>query len=155
MKAGHYVILHTFQQNPSTLCCLLLPCVKYGSITRSRPWNFWIYELLQPIVIQHRFHPVLPWNIIQATLEGILQSQSVERHLNFDTKKTLLQIRIPPAQNSTASMFCNFSNDQYRSDTMWKFYNWYVIHPIFSWSHTIWLHAQYRISSTIDHYLRK
>ena len=30
-------------------------------------------------------------------------------------------------------------------------YNWYVIHPRFSWSRTIWLHAQHIISSTIDH----
>ena len=38
---------------------------------------------------------------------------------------------------------------------MYKLYNWYVICLIFSWSYTIWLHAQYIISSTIDHYLRK
>ena len=93
---------------PSIFCCLLLPCVKCGCIARRRFWNFCIYELLQPIIIQHRLHPVLPCNIIRAALKGILQSQSVERHLNFDPKKTLLQIRIPPTQNSTASMLLQF-----------------------------------------------
>ena len=92
MKAEYYVILHALQQTPSTLCYLLFPCVKYDSISRSRSWNFYIYELLQPIFIQHRLHPVLPCNIILAALKGILQSQSIEIHLNFDTEKTLLQI---------------------------------------------------------------
>ena len=82
MKVGHYVILHTFQQNPSTLFCLLLPCVKCDSITRSRFWNLCIYELLQPIIIQHRLHPVLPCNIIRAAIKDILQSQYVEIHFN-------------------------------------------------------------------------
>ena len=82
MKVGYYVILHTFQQNPSTFCCLLLPCVKCGSIARSRFWNSCIYELLQPIILQHCLHPVLPCNIIRAPIKGILQSQSVERHFN-------------------------------------------------------------------------
>ena len=42
MQAGHNVILHALQQNPSTLCCLLFPSI-------SRLWDISLYELLQAV----------------------------------------------------------------------------------------------------------
>ena len=122
MNSRHHVVLHTFQQNPSTLFYLLFPCVKCGCIARTQFRNITIDELLQPIIIQHYLHPILPCSIIKAAIKGILQSQPIERHFNVYSTSTARIFCSKFELSTSTNSLHNFNIQSTMSDTMYKLY---------------------------------
>ena len=80
MEIRDNAILNSFYYDISCLWNTFLPLSQILSICCWRLRIIIVYEFLQPIVFQQCLHPVLPRNIIWATLKGIFESQSVEWH---------------------------------------------------------------------------